>query len=97
MAHATDIVNRHYVYKDGKIAFENLKDGEFKREYREYGEDVLYLMRNLRGKGYFDTRWEERMWYGVSDRMGEVIIGTTAGVVKVRDEVAASKGGLECM
>jgi len=85
IAHANDIVNRFHVYNDGKSAFENWKGRAFKGEYREFGENVLYLSPGTRGKDKFEVRWQRGIWYGIADRTGESIIGTKDGVIKVRD------------
>jgi hypothetical protein len=73
------------VYKDGKTAFENWKNRKFKGQYREFGEGVLYLRPNSKGKDKFDNRWETGVWLGIADRTGETIIGTKDGVIKARD------------
>jgi len=85
MAHASDTINRHYVYKDGRTAFENWKGRKFNGQYREFGENVFYLRPNSKGKDKFDARWESGIWLGIADRTGETIIGTKDGVIKARD------------
>ena len=38
IAHVSDTISRHYVYKDGKTAYENWKGRKFSGQYREFGE-----------------------------------------------------------
>ena len=38
-----------------------------------------------KGKYKFVPRWEEGIWLGLTDKSFEVIIGTSGGVIKVRD------------
>ena len=85
IAHASDTINRCHVYKDGKTAFENWKGRQFRGQYREFGEGVLYMRPNSKGQDKFDVRWETGIWMGIADRTGEIIIGTKDGVVKARD------------
>ena len=85
MAHSSDTINRFHVYKDGKTAYENWKGRKFNGQYREFGENVLYLRANSKGKDKLDSRWDNGVWLGIADRTGEVIIGTKDGVIKARD------------
>ena len=61
MAHASDTVNRYYVYKDGRTAYENWKGRQFNGKHREFGESVLYLRPGSRGKDKFEVRGESGM------------------------------------
>ena len=63
----------------------NWKGRKFNANYREFGENVLYLRPGSRGKDKFEVRWENGVWFGIADRTGESIVGTEHGVIKVRD------------
>ena len=82
VAHASDTVNRYYVYKDGRTAFENWKGRKFNGQYREFGENVLHLRPGSRGKDKFEVRWDIGIWLGIADRTGEAIIGSKDGVIR---------------
>ena len=79
MAHASDTVNRYYVYNDGRTAFENWKGRKFNGQYREFGENLFYLKPHSKGKDMFEVRLENGIWLGIADRNGETIIGTKDG------------------
>ena len=51
----------------------------------EFGENVIYLRQNSKGKDKFGVRWEDGIWLGIHDQSNEAIIGTRDGVVKARD------------
>ena len=45
----------------------------------------MYNPPGRKGRDKFENRWEEGVWLGIADRTNEVIIGTSEGVIKVRD------------
>ena len=45
----------------------------------------MYNPPGKRGQDKFENRWEEGIWLGIADRTNEVIVGTSEGVIKVRD------------
>ena len=45
----------------------------------------MYLKPGTRGTHKFDPRWECGCWLGVKSETGEIIVGTSEGVVKARD------------
>ncbi len=45
------------------------------------------------GKGKFDARWKEGVWFGVRVESGESLIGTDDGVVKTRDFRGQAENG----
>ena len=85
MAHASDTINRHYVYQDGRTALKKFKGRKSSGQYREFGENVFYLRPHSKGKDKFEVRWEDGIWLCIADRTGEAIIGTKDGVIKARD------------
>ena len=50
----------------------------------EFGACAWYLKSTSVGKNKADLRWEERVWLGTRDRSGEVLVGTSEGIIKVR-------------
>ena len=46
----------------------NWKGRQFKGEYIEFGEHVVYLAPGTRGKDKFESRWNRGIWYGMIDR-----------------------------
>ena len=85
VAHAADCITRYHVHNDGRTGYQNLKGRVFKKEVCEFGENVLFLRPNTRGKDKFEVRWEEGLWLGIHEQSNEVIIGTDKGVLKARD------------
>ena len=61
------------------------KGKPFRREIAEFGESVLYLKAGSAGHDKLASRWESGVWLGVRDETGEIIVGTSSGVVKARD------------
>ena len=68
MAHASDTINRHYVYLDGRTAFENWKGRKFGGQYREFGENVFYLRPN---SGRISLRQGGRVAFGWGWQTGQ--------------------------
>ena len=85
VSHASDSITRYHVYEDGSTGYRNWKGKPFGKEVIEFGECVLYLKPGSKGKDKFDPRWEDGIWLGIADRTNEVIVGTSEGVIKVRD------------
>jgi hypothetical protein len=50
----------------------------------EFWECIWYLKPNSVGRLKADTRWEEGCVLGIRDRSGEVLVGASEGVIKVR-------------
>ena len=50
----------------------------------EFGKNIWYMEAGTKGKHKFDTRWKEGIWLGIRDESGEVIIGTSDGIIKCR-------------
>ena len=70
---------------EGFTAYRRWKGRTFGREVAEIGESVWYMKPGIKGKDKFERRWEEGIWLGVRHETGEVIMGTSEGVIKVRD------------
>ena len=61
-----------------------MKGKTFAREVAEFGEQVWYYKPGITGKDKLDVRWESGIWLGIRDESGEVIVGTSKGVLKDR-------------
>ena len=85
VAHASDSITRYHVYSDGRTGYQNWKGRPFNKECVEFGECIMYKPPGNTGKDKFENRWEEGVWLGVVDRTNEVIVGTSEGVIKVKD------------
>ena len=85
VAHASDSITRFHVHPDGRTGYHNWKGRPFKKECVEFGECIMYNPPGRKGNDKFMNRWEEGVWLGIADRTNEVIVGTSEGVIKVRD------------
>ena len=83
--HAAQTINRYHVNDDGCTNYYRWKGKPFKREVAEFAESIMYLKPGTRGTHKFDPRWECGCWLGVKSETGEIIVGTSEGVVKARD------------
>ena len=54
------------------------------RQVTEFGECVYHLKLKTKGIHTWEDRWAEGIWLGVREELGELIIGTSEGVVKAR-------------
>ena len=65
----------------------------------EFGEAIMLMRANTKGKDKFDSRWEQGVWLGIREDSGESIIGTSAGVIKARTigrrEIAAERWNIQ--
>ena len=82
--HATAMMNRMHVHPNGKTSYEYVKGKRYKRETIEFGERLHYLKPDSVGKDKFHTRWNNGIYCGHLDESGEILIGTSSGMVKVR-------------
>ncbi len=82
--HAANIMNRYQVKKNVKTAYEMVKGRKFRREVAEFGECIMYIVSDSVGKDKRNTRWEDGVFVGIRERSGEILIGTSKGVVKAR-------------
>ena len=69
IAHASDTVSRFHVYTDGKTAHENWRGRSFRGQYREFGENVLYLSPGTKGQDKFEVRWSRA--FGMGSLIGQ--------------------------
>ena len=97
MAHASDIITRYHVYKDGRTGYQDWKGKPFKIECLEFGECVMYHPPGLKGRDKFENRWREGVWLGIADMTNEVIIGTDGGGNQGKrcEEAWIGKGSVE--
>ena len=82
--HASAMKNRLHVGKDGMTAVRRLKGRNFSKPICEIGECIWYCKSKTAGKNKARSRWESGIWLGIRDESGEVIVGTSSGVVKCR-------------
>ena len=82
--HAAETLNRYLIGVDGKTARQRLKGRTFKSPVVEFGECVWYLKPKSAGRDKLTSRWGTGVWLGVREESGEPLIGTAAGVIKVR-------------
>ena len=61
-----------------------MQGNKFVREVAEFGEHAWYYNPGIAGRDKLDVRWESGIWLGIRDESGEVIIGTSKGVLKAR-------------
>ena len=73
------------MYQDGTTASQIWRGWRFDRESTDFGENVWYLEPGSRGEDKFEPRWDEGIWLRIADKTGEMMLGTSEGVVKVRD------------
>ena len=59
----------------------------FRKERTEFGGCIIYMQPGTKGRDKFESRWQEGIWFGVVDRSLELIMGTNAKVIKLRDVV----------
>jgi hypothetical protein len=85
LQYAVHCINRYVKGQDGKTAHERLRGKLFKGYMAEFSEMVHYLRVNSRGKQKDTTRWSEGLFLGRTTESGEVVIGTSFGVIKARD------------
>ncbi len=82
--HAAATISRFTVGKDGRTVYQRLKGNSFNKEVVEFGECVWYLKPKSVGK-HSATDGKKGVWSGIMDESSGAIIGTSLGVIKVRD------------
>ena len=82
MRYSAALMNRFEVGSDGRTPYERWKGKTFRRKMAEFGEVVLYLMPGTVGVNKHACRWDVGVWLGVRDESGEILIGTSKGVIK---------------
>ena len=82
---AARTIHIHHVNQDGLTAYRKWKGKGFRREVADFGETVLYLKPGTKGRDKLKVRWEQGIWLGILDEIGEVVVGIAEGVINVRD------------
>jgi hypothetical protein len=82
--HAAASMNRYNVGSDGLTAHRSARGRPFNKEVVDFGASVWYLKPRTKGKMKLRSRWASGIWLGIREESGEVIIGTSEGVIKVR-------------
>ena len=79
------MITKMAVGKDGRTALGRMKGKKFKGELAEFAETIWYLNPGMKGRAKFEHRWETGIWLGTRQESGEIIVGTSEGVLKVRN------------
>ena len=85
IAHAAGCINRYQVGNDGKTAHNRWKGKDFNRVVCEFGECVIALKLDSKGKEKSKVRWVQAVFLGIREESGEIIVGTPDGIIKARD------------
>ena len=85
VARASDSKAHYHVHADVCTGCHAWKGRPLKKECIEFGECIMCHPPGKRGRAKLENRWEEGVWLGIADRTNEVIVGTSEGVMKVRD------------
>ena len=79
------LLNRYGVAADGKTAYERLKGKKSKLLGIEFGEKVHFRRQAVGDRlAKLDVMWEDGIFLGYRPTSGEMIIGTSAGVMRTR-------------
>ena len=75
-------LNYFGVGRDGKTAYERLKNKTFKLPMAEFGELVNYKIQSAKWKkrGKMNAKWGEGICLGVVPRANEYIVGTDRSI-----------------
>ena len=85
VGYAAVLLNRFEVGKDGRTAYERLKNKTSKMLGLEFGELILWKRKPVGGAmGKMSCMWEDGVYLGLKSTTGETIVGTTSGVWKTR-------------
>ena len=80
--HASDLMNKLEIKKNGKTPYEMIKGRPYRGELTAFGQKVLYLdYRKPRG-GDMRKRWSEAIWVGKMWKSDEHILCTSKGVFR---------------
>ena len=82
--HAGANLNRFSQAKDGYTAHRRLRGREFNRPITEFGECVWYYKPRKGQRGKIEPRWADGVFPGIREESGEIVIGTSEGVIKCR-------------
>ena len=85
--HAACLMRRCKVHTDGRTSYERLKGRRARGTLTAFGEMVEWKPLHADGQQALDARCEDGCFLGVKDGSGEVIVGTSVGIVKCRDHL----------
>ena len=78
------MINRFARGKDGRTPYERRRGKRYKKAMTPFGEKVMYLPAGKRSTTGHADKWQEGIFLGIQSRSDEVVIGTSAGIVKAR-------------
>lgn len=82
--HSANTLNRFNVGKDGKTPRYRLKQRDFKEKHFDFAECCWYSKPKSKGIDKMNLRWIKGIFLGILENSGELILGTTEGIIKVR-------------
>jgi len=85
IAYSSGCINRFQVGEDGYTNHKRWKGKDFDRPICEFGECIIALRLDSRGKTKSKVRWFNGVFLGIREESGELIVGTPEGIVKARD------------
>ena len=74
--HASDVLNKYMVGKDGKTPYERWKGKPWGKESVEFGELIHMKLPKKKDRGKLEDRWTEGIFVGVRWRTGEYLVNT---------------------
>ena len=77
------LINLYREGKDGRTPMERLRGDKHGRPIAEFGENVLYKPLGD-APAFPEARFLYGTWLGIDLRTGEILVGTTSGVVRAR-------------
>lgn len=98
--YAAYLLNRMKVGKDGRTAYERCKGKKATILGLEFGEKLLYKVKEDAKQAKIRSRWEHGIFVGVRPRSGEVWVATTEktfSVRSVRRLPADQRWGVDCV
>ena len=83
--HASVLLNRFEVGKDGRSAYERCKMKTSKTLGLEFGEAILWKRRPVAGHlAKLTSLWDDGVYLGMKSTTGEIVVGNKQGVWKTR-------------
>ena len=83
--HASVLIKRYLVGKDGKTAYERLRGKKSKMLGFEFGESVHFRRIPLQGRlGKLDSLWQTGLFVGYRTQSGEYMVANSEGAFKTR-------------
>ncbi len=65
-------------------AHRKLRGRNFEKEIVDIDKSVWYAQSKSKGNIKLASRWETAIWLGIREEFGDIIVGTSEGVIKVR-------------